>query len=256
MAGQLKGRVALVTGAGRGIGRAIALGLSREGASLALVSRTRSELDGVANEINRADGCARAFTVDVAQENDVQHAVNAAVEQIGPIDILINNAGHNVIGPLEGSDPAVWWRQIEVNVRGPYLFSRAVLGRMRERKWGRIVNISSSAGLRGSKYNSAYCAAKHALVGMTRALSFEVAGTGVTVNTFRPGLVETALTKSTMSQRSVLLGAPVETLLRPGGLVLPEEVVPSILFLLSEGAALINGEDLGVKRGDRETAVG
>lgn len=252
----LAGKTALVTGAGRGIGRAIALGLAREGAAVVVVSRTRTQIDQVVKEITSMGGRAVSAVADVAEARDVEASILEAKKAFGAVDILVNNAGDNKLGPIDGLDPGEWWRQIEVNLRGPYLYCRTLAPEMAKRKWGRIINMSSVMGKRGGKYCTAYCSAKHGIIGFTRALAIDFAESGVTVNAICPGFVETELTASTFQQRSELFNKPIDVIKKhvmeniPQKVVItPEEIVPAVLFFASEGSLRTTGEALNVSAG-------
>jgi NAD(P)-dependent dehydrogenase (short-subunit alcohol dehydrogenase family) len=252
----LQGRVALVTGAGRGIGRAIALGLAEDGAALALIARTKSEIETVADEIRARGGRAAAVPCDVADPSAIEKAITSAVGALGPIDVLVNNAGNNVIGRFTEVSSEVWWSQLEVNVRGPYWFCRAVVPGMVERRWGRIINISSVVAKIGAPFVTAYATAKAGMLGFTRALAAELGPTGVTVNAVCPGFVQTALTDVTFEERAKLLGIPKETIQQRviGSIpqrtaMTPDEVAPAVRFLASEGAYRTTGEALNVAGG-------
>jgi NAD(P)-dependent dehydrogenase (short-subunit alcohol dehydrogenase family) len=181
-------RVALVTGGGRGIGRAIALRLAADGLAVAVAARSRDQVDDTA----RAAGArALALMLDVTDAASIAAAVERTHRELGPVDVLVNNAGVAESAQFVKTEPDFWDRHFAVNVRGPYLLTRAVLPGMLERRWGRVINIASLAGLFGSPYVTAYTASKHALVGFTRALATEVSGKGVTVNALCPGFTAT-----------------------------------------------------------------
>ena len=182
----LLGRVAVVTGAGRGIGAATGELLANRGARVGLAARTLSEVEQVAAGIRAAGGEATAFRCNVADSDSVAELVRAAVGALGPVDILVNNAGTAISNPLARTSLDDWNRMIAVNATGTFLCTREMFGAMVERGWGRIVNVTSIAGLEGARYVTAYVASKHAAVGFTRALALELAETGVTVNAVCP----------------------------------------------------------------------
>ena len=249
-------RTALVTGAGKGIGRAIALALAESGAKVVAISRTLADVDRVVEEIRQRGGTALALAADVAQAADVASAVAAATAELGPIDILVNNAGHNSLGRLDEQDATEWWDQVAVSLGGTYNFSRAVIPSMVARRWGRVINVASISGKQGVKFCTAYCSAKHAVIGFTRALALEVAEDGVTVNAICPGFVETELTDRTSQQRSELFGQPLAAI-RQGAvdrnpqrsIMSPDEVVPAVLFFASEASARTTGEAMNISGG-------
>jgi NAD(P)-dependent dehydrogenase (short-subunit alcohol dehydrogenase family) len=190
----LNGQVAIVTGAGRGLGRAVSETLAALGAAVVLASRNAPELDEVVKVIKRSGGKALAQTADVADERQVQDLALATARWVGPASILVNCAGMvDPMAPLARSDPALWLRNIAINVGGTYLPTRAVLPGMLDRGFGRIVNISSGSAIRPSAGWTAYSAAKAAVVQMTRSLALELEGTGVTACAFNPGAMDTEM---------------------------------------------------------------
>jgi NAD(P)-dependent dehydrogenase (short-subunit alcohol dehydrogenase family) len=242
-------RVALVTGGGRGIGRAVALALAHEGSAVAIAARTRSELERTAAEVKDAGGTALAIETDVTEPGAVAHAVARVTAELGPIDVLVNNAGIAESAPFLRTELDLWERHLRVNVTGPYLVARHVLPGMLERRWGRIVNIASLAGLHGAAYVAAYVASKHALVGLTRALAIEVAGRGVTVNAVCPGYVATDLTwrsaRAIAERTGRTLEEAVAALARmnPGRrLIDPGEVAAAVIRLVADDTA--NGQSV------------
>jgi NAD(P)-dependent dehydrogenase (short-subunit alcohol dehydrogenase family) len=242
---------ALVTGATGGIGGAIALALAAAGARVSLAGRKETALSALAGRLGENRGAAAVF--DVTDETEVGQAVAAVRAAAGPIDILVNNAGAARSAPFAQTDSALWSEMLAVNLTGSYLVSRAVVGEMLARRAGRIVNIASTAGLAGYAYVSAYVAAKHGLVGLTRALALEFARQGVTVNAVCPGYTETPMLAATVANITAKTGrsqAEARGMLaasNPGGrLVTPKEVADAVLWLVSPGASAVTGQAIVV----------
>ncbi len=197
---RLDGQVALVTGAGRGVGRAIALALGDAGATVAVCARSEADVAGVAGEIAGRRGHALAFRCDVASREEVEGMVAEIEQAVGPVDLLVNNAGQfGPVGPLAATDPDAWWQAVEVNLRGPLYCARAVLPGMLARGRGRIINVSSSAGLAAIPMLSAYAVSKTALYRLSENLAAETRGHGVMVFAVNPGLVRTAMSEAALS---------------------------------------------------------
>jgi 3-oxoacyl-[acyl-carrier protein] reductase len=192
----LKGKVALVTGAGKGIGRAIAMALANEGVNVGLIARTTKDLEAVAKELSAIGVQSALATADISDINEVNLAVASIQSQLGNIDILINNAGIGTFGKFLELSPEVWENHIKVNLFGVYYTTRAVLPQMIERKLGDIVNISSTAGLKGAAITSAYSASKFAVMGLTDSLMQEVRKYNIRVTAMTPSTVVTELAVS------------------------------------------------------------
>ena len=191
----LKNKNALITGAGKGIGKAIALALAKEGVNIILVARTQEEIDSVAAKVRSLRVKALAITADVADINSVNAAVEKALAEFGTIDILINNAGIATFGKFLELEPTDWERIIQVNLMGTYYVTRAVLPNMIERQTGDIINISSTAGLSGNALTSAYSASKFAVLGLTESLMQEVRKHNIRVTALTPSTVATYMAK-------------------------------------------------------------
>lgn len=191
----LKNKNALITGAGKGIGKAIALALAKEGVNVILIARTQDEIDSVAAKVRSLRVKALAITADVADINSVNAAVEKALAEFGTIDILINNAGIAAFGKFLELEPTDWERIIQVNLMGTYYVTRAVLPNMIERQTGDIINISSTAGLSGNALTSAYSASKFAVLGLTESLMQEVRKHNIRVTALTPSTVATDMAK-------------------------------------------------------------
>jgi NAD(P)-dependent dehydrogenase (short-subunit alcohol dehydrogenase family) len=250
----LAGKHALVTGGGRGIGAAIAFALGREGARLTLLGRDAAELEAKAAELRAAGIEAGSAVADVSDEGQVSTAFERARRAFGAPDILVNNAGIARSRSLLKMERAFWDEIVAVNLTGTYLCSRAAAGAMIAAGWGRIVNVASVAGLSGGKYISAYCASKHGVVGLTRALAIEFAGTGVTVNSVCPGFVETVLFADAVAKVGAATGrseadARAATLAQSLQLrvIEPGEVAHAVLWLCGDGAGALTGQALPIE---------
>ncbi len=222
--------VAVVTGAGRGIGRSIALTYAREGAELAIASRTPDELETLAQEIRALGRRVLVQTADVSRQEDVLRLVDRTLAEFGRVDVLVNNAGTIIMpGDLLGTTVEAWDTMMAVNVRSVFLCCKAVLPGMIEQGSGKIINISSVAGLRGLPNREAYCASKYAVTGFTASLALDMKTHGIAVNAICPGLVDTALTA--VSRQGV----------DKAGWMQPEDIADVALFLASDDARAMTG---------------
>ena len=250
----LTGQVALVTGGGRGLGRAFAIALAKAGARIAVTARTAEPLAQTVAMVERAGGRALAIPGDVSAPDAVAHVVRTAESQLGMVDILVNNAG--AVGPL-GYDWEVdledWWRTFEVNVRGPFLYARAVLPGMVKRQRGRIVNISTGAGFGRLPQMDAYCATKAALTQWTKCLAADIQAHGVTVFAFHPGMVRTSMLDSlTSPDVPNAVQAYFSSLLSQGRDVPIERSAQMLLFLVSGRADALSGRFIRAQDNEEE----
>lgn len=249
----LAGQVAIVTGAGTGIGAAIAERLSADGATLALVGRREGPLEELAGRLNKA----HAFTADVTDELSVTAMVAKVTQELGTPSILVNNAGAAESAPFDRTSLELWNSMLAVNLTGAFLCARSVLPAMKKAGTGRIVTVASTAGLKGYDYVAAYCAAKHGAIGMTRALAGEVARKGITVNAVCPGFTETPMLEESIANIVEKTGMDEDaarktlTATNPQGrLVDPAEVADAVAWLCRAESASMTGQAIAVAGGE------
>jgi NAD(P)-dependent dehydrogenase (short-subunit alcohol dehydrogenase family) len=252
----LAGKHALVTGGGRGIGAAIARQLLQHGARVSVAGRNAAALAATVAELG-VFGEVDGFTVDVTQHDSVAGAFARARARFGSIAVLVNNAGQAASAPFLKTDEALWQQMLAVNLTGTYLCTREALPDMLAGQWGRVVNVASTAGLAGYGYVAAYCAAKHGVIGLTRALALEMATKGVTVNAVCPGYTETDIVKDAVANIVAKTGRSEEQAraeLSAGNpqkrLVQPDEVANAVLWLCMPGSGAMNGQALAVAGGE------
>jgi ketoreductase len=251
--GLLQDRVALVTGAGRGIGRAIALAFAAEGARVAVTARTTAEVNEVVEVIRSGGSDAVAISADLADRSVPAALVAQVTREIGPVAILVNNAGVGSSAsprPVADFDDAFWDLSLAVNLTAPYLLSKAVLLDMLAKKHGRIITVASIAGKIGTLHGAAYSASKHGVLGLTRSLALEVAANGVTVNAICPGPVHTLMNDRRIeydAQRRGVSFEEQERIQTPLGRRLePEEIAPLAVYLASDAAGAVTGQAYNV----------
>ncbi len=241
----LSGRVALVTGASQGIGRACALKLAESGAAVAVAARNQDKLNELVLQINASGGKASAFPVDVADEEQIKTAFKAVLSQFGKIEILVNNAGITRDQLVMRMKRADWDTVINTNLTSAYLCVQQVIGSMLKQRWGRIINVTSIFGQMGQAGQANYASSKAGLIGLTMAIAREVASRNITCNAVAPGFIETAMTagfSDELKQNAVKL-IPV------GRVGTAEDVASAVVFLASEEASYITGHVLNVNGG-------
>ena len=247
----MRARAAIVTGAGRGIGRAIALALAQDGRAVAIADVLGEEARGVAGEIAAGGGSAVAIELDVTDEASVRRGIGDAEQALGPLAILVNNAGWDELRPFVDTDEAFWERVLDVNFKGALRMTHALLPGMIERGFGRIVSIGSDAGRVGSSLESVYAGAKGGLIAFTKTIAREAARHGVTANTVCPGPTDTPMLKGIAAageDAARVIGAMTRAV-PMRRLAEPEEVGAAVAFFASEQAGFITGQTLSVSGG-------
>ena len=245
------GRVALVTGGGRGIGAAIATGMAQDGYRVVIADMRRVEAEATAKTISDAGGTALAFEVDVTDSGAVADVVAQTTDRLAPVDVLVNNAGWDDLKPFLDTDEAFWDRVLDVNFKGALRLTHAVLPGMVERRWGRVISIGSDAGRVGSSMESIYSGAKGGIIAFTKTVAREVARSGVTLNVVCPGPTDTPFMSETAARAkdadAVLAGITRSIPMRRLGK--PEEVAAAVRFFADDGAGFITGQTLSVSGG-------
>jgi NAD(P)-dependent dehydrogenase (short-subunit alcohol dehydrogenase family) len=249
-------KVALITGAGKGIGEAIAYAFADLGLRVAAAARTQADVERVAAAIRARGGEALAVVCDVTRPEAIARALAEVQRGLGPITVLVNNAGAAQSHKFLGHDDALWHRMLDVNLNSVYYVTKAVAPMMVEAKWGRIINVASIASKVGGKYIAAYTAAKHGVLGLTRALALELVSHNITVNAICPGYVDTPLTDfavTTITSKTKLSEAEARATLErtspQNRLMTPEEVAAVAVMLVGENARGITGQAINVDGG-------
>jgi 3-oxoacyl-[acyl-carrier protein] reductase len=242
---KLEGRVALVTGASQGIGRACALALAHQGASVALAARKQQKLDELAQQITAAGGKAAALAIDVADEEQIKSGIKSSLAHFGKIDILVNNAGMTKDQLVMRMKRADWDAVLNTNLTSAYLCTQQVIGSMLKQRWGRIINITSVFGQMGQAGQANYASSKAGLIGLTMALARELASRNITCNAVAPGFIETAMTAGLSEEfkQNAVRQIPL------GRVGTPDDIANAVAFLASEGASYITGHVLKVNGG-------
>ncbi len=248
---ELAGRIAIVTGGGRGIGRATAIALAHAGVDIAVIARSASEIADTAEQVRRLGRRAEALVCDVTRRGDIDETLQKALASLGEPSILVNNAGIAAGAKLADTTDELWERTMAVNVTGAFYWTRAVMPLMLEGGWGRVINIASIAARAAAPYMVAYAASKHALLGLTRAVASEVAAKGVTVNAICPGYVDTPMTEGSIANIHTRTGRSPEQARKilegfspQGRLMTADEVASVVAFLCTDEARGINGQGI------------
>jgi 2-hydroxycyclohexanecarboxyl-CoA dehydrogenase len=245
---KFKGKVAIVTGGARGIGKAIAVGLAKEGATVVVADLLEKEANETVSEIKASGGNAVFVKMDITNNKVVKPAVEGVIKQFGKIDVLVNNAGWDKIEPFITNTEETWDKIIAINLRGPINVTRAVLDNMIQNKYGRIVNIASDAGRVGSSGEAVYSACKGGIIAFTKTLARELVRYNIGVNTVCPGPTDTPLTQATMAENPKIVDA-LKGVIPMKRLGKSEEVAAAVIFFASDDASFILGQTLSVSGG-------
>jgi len=254
---RLTDRVAIVTGGGSGIGRAICVNMAQEGAKVAVPDIDAQAAEETVALIKKDGGVATAFKMDVTQKSEVRTTIAAVLKAYGKIDILVNNAGTDIKGSITELAEDTWDKLMDINLKGVFLCTQAVTPTMIERRYGRIVNISSMAGKTGEPLTSPYCATKFGVIGFTQSVALEVGQHNITVNAVCPGPVDTDLIRQSVAQSAKIKGMQPEDFMQQffidptplGRIAQPVDVARAVIFLASDEAEFITGSTLNVSGG-------
>lgn len=239
--GRLENRIAIVTGAGQGIGRAIALGMAREGAALVIADLDEANAGAVSREIERVGGKASALYTDISNERSVRGMIDATLSEHGRMDILINNAGIFPTSPVEAMQEEEWDRVIGTNLVGTFLCSRAVVPHLLAQRSGRIISLTSGRAFQGAKHGAHYAASKAGIIGFSKSLALELAPYGITVNVICPGITDTAQPRGHQTEEQIYAQGQRIPLGRIGQ---PEDLAGPAVFLASDAAGFITGQTI------------
>ena len=250
------GKTAVVTGASRGIGRSVALALARVGAGVAITARTPGPLQAVADELAGCGGRSLALPCDVTDADQVQRLADQVKERFGTADILVNSVGAGTSHKFLAHPDELWQQMLAVNLTSTYYVTKAFVAGMCERRWGRIINVASTAAQTGGRYIAAYTAAKHGVLGLTRALATELVAYDITVNAVCPGYVDTPMTDDTIRNITARTGksaadarAMLEKMNPQQRLIQPDEVAAAVLFLAQDSSRGITGQAITIDGG-------
>ena len=245
---KFKGKVAIVTGAARGIGKAIAEGLAKEGATVVVADLLEDLAKETAQEIKNSGGQAIPLKIDITDSKQVKAAIEQVIKQCGKIDVLVNNAGWDKVEPFVQSTEETWDKVIAINLKGPVIVTRAVLDNMIQNKYGRIVNIASDAGRVGSSGEAVYSACKGGIISFSKTLARELVRYNIAVNSVAPGPTETPLVALTMKENPKIVEA-LKAAIPMRRLAKSEEIAAAVLFFASDDASFITGQVLSVSGG-------